>query len=142
MSATDGITTTVYAPGLRLLQSNVGGPPPWQVACREYLEYLELQRYSDHTVEWYRFLLEPFGRYLDSVAGITDPSAVSEQHILRFLRIVGTEGFEGRHPVGARRQNHYRAGLYRFYLWLQKQEYAQHNPVARIEKVREPKRLI
>jgi integrase/recombinase XerD len=28
------------------------------------------------------------------------------------------------------------------YLWLQKQEYVQHNPAARVEKVREPKRLI
>jgi integrase/recombinase XerD len=142
MSAIDEMRIKSQVPGLRLLQSNVGGPPPWEEACREYLEYLQLQRYSDHTVQWYRFLLGPFGRYLDSVAGVSDPSAVSEQHVLRFLRLVGDGGFEGRRAVGARRLNHYRAGLYRFYLWLQRQGYVQHNPAARVEKVREPKRLI
>jgi integrase/recombinase XerD len=128
--------------GLRLLGANVGGPPAWAQACREYLESLELLRYSDHTVEWYRFLLGPIGRYLESVEGITDPSAVGERHVLAFLRIVGTEGFEGRRPVGARRLNHYREALYRFYLWLHQQGCASHNPAERVAKVREPKRLI
>lgn len=130
------------APALRLLPANVGGPPCWQEACCEYLEELELRRYSLHTVEWYRFLLQPFGRYLRDVAGTDDPSAVSEQHVLGFLRQVGGEGFEGRRPVGARRLNHYREGLYRFYLWLQERGYVGHNPAARVGKVREPRRLI
>jgi integrase/recombinase XerD len=131
----------VRASGLRLLTSNVGGPPCWQEACREYVETLELQRYSDRTLEWYRFLLQPFGRYLE-LQGITDPSEVGEQHVRAFLRLVSTEGFEGRIPVGARRQNHYREGLYRFYVWLNGQGYVEHNPAARIGKAKEPKRLI
>ena len=131
----------VEASGLRLLGSNVGGPPRWQEACREYLDSLELQRYSERTLEWYRFLLEPFGRYLE-LEGITDPSEVGEEQVRAFLRLVATQGFEGRKPVGARRQNHYREGLYRFYLWLNDEGYVQHNPAARLRKAKEPKRLI
>ncbi len=127
---------------LRLLAADVGGTPPWQEACREFFESLELRRYSPHTVEWYRFLLQPFGRYLQAVADTDAPAAVNEQHVLDFLRQVGNEGFEGRRPVGARRLNHYREALYLFYVWLQERGYVSHNPAARIGKVREPRKLI
>ena len=129
-------------PTLRLLPADVGGAPPWPEACREFLESLELRRYSLHTVEWYRYLLQPFGRYLQLVADTDDPAAVTEQHVLGFLRQVGDEGFEGRRAVGARRLNHYREGLYRFYVWLQERGHVSHNPAARIGKVREPRKLI
>ena len=129
-------------PTLRLLSADVGGTPPWQEACQEYLESLELRRYSLHTVEWYRYLLGPFGRYLHETADTDDPSAVTEQLVLGFLRQVGDEGFEGRGPVGARRLNHYREGLFRFYVWLRERGYVNHNPAARVGKVREPRKLI
>jgi integrase/recombinase XerD len=93
-------------------------------------------------VKWYQFLLEPFGRYLESAVGTDDPSAVTERNVLDFLRLLGDEGFEGRPAVGARRLNHYREGLYRFYLWLQERGCVTHNPVARVKKMREPKKLI
>ncbi|MHB8993717.1 MAG: tyrosine-type recombinase/integrase [Armatimonadota bacterium] len=128
--------------GLRLLPATVDGPPPWDEACREYLESLQLQRYSPHTVSWYRSILAPFGRELLATEGTDDPAAVSERTVLRFLHKLGTEGMRGRPPVGARRLNHYREGISLFYEWLRERGYVQHNPVERVKKIREPRRLI
>ena len=129
-------------PALRLLPAEVGGTPPWRDAAQEFLDALELRRYSPRTVEWYRFMLEPFGRYLAEVAETDDPAAVTEKHVLCFLRQLGDEGMGGRPPVGAQRLNHYREGLKRFFDWLQEQGYVSHNPAARIGKVRQPRKLI
>jgi len=84
----------------------------------------------------------PFGRYLVAEVDIDDPGAVSERHVLDFLRAASEGGFEERRAVGARRLNHYREGIKRFYDWLQGQGYVDHNPAKRIGKVRESKRLI
>lgn len=130
------------APGLRLLPADVDGPPPWEEACREYLESLELQRFSPHTVSWYRCILLPFGRELLATEGTDDPAAVTEQIILRFLHKAGTEGLNGRPPVSAGRLNHYREGLHVFYEWLQERGYVNHNPALRVKKIREPRKLI
>jgi len=130
------------ATGLRLLPSNIGGPPLWDEACREFLDGLTLQRYSPRTLEWYRFVLNPFGRYLKETVGSDDPASVHEQHVLDFLNQAGNEGLDGRPPVGAGRLNDYREGLSLFYGWLQERGYVQHNPVQRVKKIREPRKLI
>jgi integrase/recombinase XerD len=120
----------------------VDGPPPWGEACREFLDSLRLQRYSFYTLEWYRCILQPFGRYLREIAGCDDPSTVSEQHVLGFLQMAGGEGIDGRPPVGARRLNHYRQGLHMFYAWMQERGYVAHDPTERVRKIREPRKLI
>jgi len=127
---------------LRYLPADVGGPPSWGEVYREFLEDLELRRYSAHTITWYRCILQPFGRFMKESCGTEDPSAVEEEDVRAFLRAMADEGAGGRRPVGARRLNHYREGLRRLYDWLEERGYAQHNPAAKIGKVREPKRLI
>jgi len=130
------------APGLRLLPADVDGPPPWEQACRLFLESLRLQRYSPATLSWYERILFPFGRYLREEADTDDPGAVSEGRVRAFLLKAGEEGLDGRKPVGARRLNHYRQCLSLFYRWMQGEGYVSHNPAERIRKVREPKPLI
>jgi integrase/recombinase XerD len=127
---------------LRIIPANVDGPPPWEEAVREFLDTLQLQRFSRHTVEWYRCVLQPFGRFLRETADTDDPSSVSEQHVLGFLQKAGGEGLDGRPPVGARRLNHYRQGIHLFYVWLQEKGYSAHNPAERVRKIREPRKLI
>lgn len=127
---------------LRYLPADVDGPPPWDEACREFLDNRALEGYSPRTLEWYTFVLNPFGRYLRETIGSDDPSAAQENDVRAFLRIVGGEGLEGRRPVGAKRLNDYRQGLSSFYAWLQEQGYVEHNPVQRVRKIRPPLKIM
>lgn len=116
--------------------------PTWDEACSEFLDSLRLQRYSPTTLEWYTFILSPFGRYLRESLDTEDPRVVQERDVLQFLSVVGTKGRGGRAPVGAKRLNDYREGLSQFYAWLQDQGYVTHNPVERVKKIRQPRKLI
>jgi integrase/recombinase XerD len=127
---------------LRYLPSDVDGPPPWDEACREFLDNRALLQHSPRTLEWHTYILNPFGRYLKKTLGTDAPAVVREEHVCAFLRIVGTKGLGGRPPVGAKRLNDYRESLSLFYAWLQERGYVQHNPVERVKKVREPRKLI
>lgn len=127
---------------LRYLPADVDGPPPWDEACREFLDGLALRRFSPRTLEWYTFILNPFGRYLAETLGCDDPGTVQEKHVVAFLSTVGTEGLGGRPPVGAKRLNDYREGLSQFYTWLQDRGYVTDNPVRRVKKIRQRRQLI
>jgi integrase/recombinase XerD len=127
---------------LRLLPASSGRPSDWNEACREFLDDLELRRYSPRTLVWHRSILGPFGRFLSSVRRVEDPSAVSEEDVREFLRTAATHGIARGAAVGARRLNHYREGIRRFYDWMRSRGYVEHNPAAGIAKIREPSRLI
>lgn len=127
---------------LRYLPADVDGPPPWDEACREFLDCRALERYSPCTLEWYACILMPFGRYLKETLEHDDPAAVQERHVRAFLEMAGSEGLDGRPPVGAKRLNDYRQGLSSFYTWLQEQGYVQHDPVQRVKKIRQPRKLM
>lgn len=127
---------------LRHLPADVDGPPPWDEACREFLDNRGLEGYSPRTLEWYTFVLNPFGRYLKEATGSDNPAAAQESHVRAFLKIVGSEGLDGRPPVQAKRLDDYRQGLSSFYGWLQEQGYVRHNPVQRVKKIRQPRKIM
>jgi len=120
---------------LRLLSADIGGPPTVEEAWDEFRDELVLRGLSRHTIEWYEYVIRPFGRFVETIHGSDGLGAVSERDVRAFLR-------QASDRVGARRVNHYVEGIRRFFDWLVERGYAAHNPVAGIRKVREPKRII
>jgi len=59
-----------------------------------------------------------------------------------FLKIAGSEGLDGRPPVQAKRLDDYRQGLSTFYGWLHEQGYVPQNPVQRVKKIRQPRKIV
>jgi integrase/recombinase XerD len=133
---------TAATPSLQFVPAEAAGPPSWAEACEEFREELRLRRISPRTIAWYKSVLEPFGRHLRETLGHDRPQDVTEGDLRAFLAKVSEVGASGRRPVGARRLNHFRNGLFRFYEWAQRRGYVGHNPAANIPKVREPKRII
>ncbi len=99
-------------------------------ALTELLADCQLRGLSPHTIEWYQYTLRPFIRFAGE-----DASAVDEQMVRHFLAEQATR-------VAPRRVNHYREAIYRFYEWMLSEEYVAVNPAARIDKMREPRKLI
>jgi len=99
-------------------------------ALTGFLADCKLRGLSPHTIEWYQYTLRPFLRFVGD-----DPVGVDEPTVRRFLADQATR-------VAPRRVNHYREAIDRFYEWMVSEEYVTVNPAGRIDKMREPKKLI
>ncbi len=120
---------------LRLLPADIAGPPTLEEAWDEFADELRLRGLSPHTIEWYQYVVLPFGRYLEAGRGSVALGDTAERDVRSFLRVMSTQ-------VGPRRINHYREGIKRFYDWLRTRGYVDHNPAANIDKVREPRKIV
>jgi integrase/recombinase XerD len=107
---------------------------PLPVAISEFLSDCQLRQLSPTTVKWYQYALQPFSRFA-AAQGEASADTVTVQTVRAFLA-------EQSQRVQARRVNHYREALDRFYEWLIVEGQVVNNPVATIRKAREPRRLI
>lgn len=107
---------------------------PLPVAVSEFLCECRLRQLSPTTVQWYQYALQPFARFA-AACGEADVGAVTVQTVRAFLA-----DQSGR--VQARRVNHYREALDRFYAWLIAEGQVAENLAAGIRKAREAKWLI
>lgn len=107
---------------------------PLEVAADEFLSECRLRQFSPTTLQWYQYALGPFVRFAIA-RGERDVASVSPRTVRAFLA-------DEAQRVQARRVNHYRQAIDRFYRWMIEQGEADVNPAAGIAKVREGKRLI
>lgn len=91
-------------------------PTTLKQAVEGFLEDLHIARRQPSYVRHYRHVLIPFVRFTDDLP----PEQVSEADVRAFLAKAREEGLSGRGPVGARRQNHLRDGLFWFFEWLRR----------------------
>jgi integrase/recombinase XerD len=129
--------TAATRPNLQFVDAQAAGAASWVEAVDDFLEDVRMARRAPSYFLHYGYVLEPFGRF----TGELPPDQVTERHVRAFLAHVAEVGVTGRRGVGARRQNHLRDGLFRFYKWLEQQGYVEGNPVANIPKAHEPQRI-
>jgi len=116
--------------------------PTWAEAWEEFREEKHLEDCSLGTIAQYRYVVEPFGRYMADTLKHQRPEDVSDSDVRAFLKGVKEHGVSGRRPVGARRFNHVIAHLHRFFAWLLEKGYIDHDPTANIAPAREDDPLL
>ena len=106
----------------------------FESAVGDFPEDCRFRNLSPRTIEWYRYSLGPFVRFLAD-RGSTAVDAVTEAVLRAFL-------VERASQVGPRRVNHYRGTLLRLFAWLEDQARIDHNPAQEVPKLREPQKLV
>lgn len=102
-------------------------------AADDFLAHCSLRNLSPTTIEWYTYALRPFAEYATE-RGVRQPGSVTDEMVRDFLsRKLET--------VSARRVNHYREAIDRFFRWLVVEGLVPGNPASGIAKLREPRRL-
>lgn len=103
-------------------------------ALSEFLAECRLRQLSPTTLQWYQYALGPFVRFAEARGG-GEVNSVTPKTVRSFLA-------QQAERVQARRVNHYREGIDRFFRWLVEEGYAEGNPAAGIPKAREAKKLV